>query len=73
LILTDVIMPNMSGPELVQQVRSTWKNVKALYMSGYTENTIINHGTLKVGVDYIGKPFRPQELVTTVRKVLDKT
>lgn len=72
LILTDVIMPNMSGPELVQQIRSTWKNVKALYMSGYTENTIINHGTLKAGVEYISKPFRPQELVTTVRKVLDK-
>lgn len=72
LILTDVIMPNMSGPELVQQIRSTWKNVKALYMSGYTQNTITNHGTLKAGVDYISKPFRPQELVTMVRKVLDK-
>jgi len=72
LILSDVIMPNMSGPELVQQIRSTWKNVKALYMSGYTHNTITNHGTLKAGVEYISKPFRPQQLVTTVRKVLDK-
>ncbi len=72
LILTDVIMPNMSGPELVQHIRSTWKNVKVLYMSGYTENTITRHGTLKAGVEYISKPFRPQELVITVRKVLDK-
>jgi PAS domain S-box-containing protein len=72
LILTDVIMPNMSGTELVQHIRSTWKNVKVLYMSGYTENTITRHGTLKAGVEYISKPFRPQELVTTVRKVLDK-
>jgi PAS domain S-box-containing protein len=72
LILTDVIMPNMSGPELVQHIRSIWKHVKALYMSGYTHNTITSHGTLKAGVEYISKPFRPQELVTTVRKVLDK-
>ncbi|HLP59706.1 MAG TPA: GAF domain-containing protein, partial [Candidatus Deferrimicrobium sp.] len=46
LVLTDVIMPNMSGPELIQQVRLLWKNVKVLYMSGYTENTIINRGIL---------------------------
>ncbi|HLP61167.1 MAG TPA: response regulator, partial [Candidatus Deferrimicrobium sp.] len=72
LVLTDVIMPNMSGPELIQQVRSLWKNVKVLYMSGYTENTIINRGILDPGVEYIGKPFKPQALIDMVRTVLDK-
>lgn len=72
LVLTDVIMPNMGGPEFIQQVRSLWKNVKVLYMSGYTENTIINRGILEAGVEYISKPFKPQALVTMVRSVLDR-
>ena len=72
LVLTDVIMPNMGGPEFIQQVRLLWKNVKVLYMSGYTENSIINRGILETGVEYISKPFKPQALVTMVRAVLDK-
>ncbi|MCU0286682.1 MAG: response regulator [Acidobacteria bacterium] len=72
LVLTDVIMPNMSGPEFIQQMRLLWKDVKVLYMSGYTENTIINRGILEPGVEYIGKPFKPQTLITMVRTVLDK-
>ena len=73
LVLTDVIMPNMSGPEFIQQMRLLWKDVKVLYMSGYTENTIINRGILDAGVEYIGKPFKPQALIAMVRTVLDKS
>jgi PAS domain S-box-containing protein len=72
LILSDVIMPTMSGPEMVEKIRDIWEDVKVLYMSGYTENSIVNHGILKKGIEYISKPFRPRELITTVRKVLDK-
>ncbi|MDQ1355420.1 MAG: two-component system, cell cycle sensor histidine kinase and response regulator CckA, partial [Acidobacteriota bacterium] len=72
LVLTDVVMPNMSGPEFVQQLRLMWNNVKVLYMSGYTENTSINQCIQESGAEYIGKPFKPQALIAMVRSMLDK-
>jgi PAS domain S-box-containing protein len=72
LILTDVIMPTMGGPEFIQNIRAFRKGLKVLYMSGYTENTIMNHGILEKDVEYIGKPFKPQALIAAVRRVLDK-
>ncbi len=72
LILTDVIMPSMSGPEFIQNMRAFQKGLKVLYMSGYTENTIMNHGILEKDVEYIGKPFKPQALIAAVRRVLNK-
>lgn len=72
LVLTDVVMPNMNGPEFIRQLRSLGKDVRVLYMSGYTENSITNRGILDQGSEYISKPFRPRELITMVRQVLDQ-
>jgi len=72
LVLTDVVMPTMNGPEFIRQLRSLGNDVRVLYMSGYTENSITNRGILDRGSEYISKPFRPHELITMVRRVLDQ-
>ena len=71
LILTDVVMPGMSGRQLVDQLRQVHQDIKSLYMSGYTDNTIVHHGVLEKGINYIQKPFTPESLVRKVREVLD--
>ena len=71
LILTDVVMPQMSGRQLVEQLRQVYQNFKVLYMSGYTDNTIVHHGVLERGINYIQKPFTMDALVGKVREVLD--
>ena len=73
LILTDVVMPGMSGRQLVDQLRQVYQDIKSLYMSGYTDNAIVHHGVLKKGMNFIQKPFTIDELVNKVRKVLDKS
>jgi signal transduction histidine kinase/CheY-like chemotaxis protein len=70
LILTDVVMPEMSGRQLVDQFRQVWQDFKVLYMSGYTDNTIVSHGVLEKGVNYIQKPFTPDALARKVYEVL---
>ncbi len=72
LLLTDVIMPKISGKQLFEKLQETRKNFQVLYMSGYTENSIAHHGVLEKGTNFIHKPFRPQDLVRMVRQVLDK-
>jgi len=72
LILTDVVMPQMSGRELVEQCRKIREDFKILYMSGYTDNTIVHHGVLAEGLNYIQKPFTVDGLARKVREVLDK-
>jgi len=72
IMLTDVVMPRMSGPELASQLRPTHPTMKVLYMSGYTDNTIVNHGVLEEGINYIQKPFTVDSLTKRVREVLDK-
>jgi CheY-like chemotaxis protein len=71
LILTDVVMPQMSGRQLVEQLRQVYQNLKVLYMSGYTDNTIVHHGVLEEGINYIQKPFTVGALAGKVREVLD--
>ncbi len=72
LLLTDVVMPGMSGRELAMQITSRHPNVRVLYMSGYTNNFIAENGMLEAGLSFLQKPFTPQILVQKVRETLDR-
>jgi len=72
LILTDVVMPGMSGRQLADRLRSFHPEITVLYMSGYTDNDITHHGVLEKGVNYMQKPFTVDTLAKKVREVLDK-
>jgi YesN/AraC family two-component response regulator len=72
LLLTDVVMPGVSGPELAEGLTLILPEMKAIYMSGYTDNAVIHQGVLERGVNYIQKPFTPDSLARKVREVLDK-
>ena len=70
LVLTDVVMPHMNGRELVTRLRKLRPEIKVLYMSGYADNAILQHGVLDAGTDFIEKPFTPEELAGRIRAVL---
>jgi PAS domain S-box-containing protein len=72
LILTDVVMPRMSGREMVDRVRAVRPDIRVLYMSGYTEDAIVRHGVLEASMRLLGKPFTPSELIGKIREVLDQ-
>lgn len=70
LVLTDVIMPEMSGRKLIELLSLNNTELKALFMSGYTDEAIINHGVLEPGMAFIQKPFTPTVLAKKVRETL---
>ena len=70
LLLTDVVMPKMSGPELSDALLAAQPGMRTLFMSGYTDEAIAHHGVLEDGISFIGKPFTPESLVRKVREVL---
>lgn len=70
LLLTDVIMPEMDGRELYQNVVATQPAIKVLYMSGYTDDVIVHHGILEEGINFLQKPFTVHGLMQKVRQVL---
>src|SRR5882724_553732 len=72
LLLTDVVMPGMSGHELANRLTARHGNLRVLYMSGYTDNVIAEDGTLEEGVAFLQKPFTPQVLAQKVRETLDR-
>ena len=71
LLLTDVVMPEMNGRDLANNILLLYPNLKGLFMSGYTANVIAHHGVLDEGVNFIQKPFSRKKLSAKVREVLD--
>ncbi len=72
LLLTDIVMPQMNGRDLAKIVGAKRPGIKVLYMSGYTDNSVIQHAILDPGTAYIQKPLSPEGLAKKVRQVLDE-
>ena len=72
ILITDVIMPKMGGPELVGKLSPSRPNMRVLYISGYTENAIIPTGTVPAGVQLLPKPFTPNMLAQKVNEMMSK-
>jgi PAS domain S-box-containing protein len=70
LLLTDVVMPEMSGPELARQMVTLHPGIKVVFTSGYTDDAIARHGVIDASVDFIQKPYRPKALVRKIQEVL---
>jgi CheY-like chemotaxis protein len=73
LLVTDVVIPDLGGRELAEGVRRLMPNIKVLYMTGYTNDTVIRHGLSEASDALIRKPFTPLELAQKVRATLDAT
>jgi two-component system, cell cycle sensor histidine kinase and response regulator CckA len=71
LLLTDIMMPGVSGRELARRITARHPRTKVLYMSGYTDNVLAQGGVLEDGVSFLQKPFSPAALAQKVRDVLD--
>ncbi len=71
LILSDVVMPGMSGMEMVRILQKTAPDVPAIFMSGYTDDEIFQHGVKEDGIQFLQKPFDPDTLIRTIQKTIN--
>ena len=71
LLISDVVMPGMTGPELARRLTALRPEMGVLFMSGYTDDAILHHGVFEHGAEYLQKPFKASALGAKVRKVLD--
>ncbi len=72
LLLTDMIMPHMSGREVAERCRTLRPETRVIYMSGYTDDVLLRTGALGPGMSFLQKPLRPEVLLAKVREVLDR-
>src|ERR1700737_2825770 len=72
VLLTDVVMPGASGPELTRQLLNHRRSLRVVYMSGYTEDAIARHGVLEPGIVFLNKPFTAATLSQKIEEVLDR-
>ena len=72
LLITDVIMPLMNGPELVQRIAAIRPDLRVLFMSGYTDRALIHQGLRRSGTAFLQKPFTPEALARKIREILDE-
>jgi PAS domain S-box-containing protein len=71
LLITDVVMPRLSGRELASQIAAARSDLKVLYISGYTDDSIFRHGVLEGGMEFLQKPFNLRTLAQKIREILD--
>lgn len=72
LLVTDVVMTGMSGKELADRMQGTCSALRVIYTSGYAEDTIVHHGVVDAGVNFLAKPYLPEQLARRAREVLDQ-
>ena len=70
LLMTDVVMPEMSGKDLAEKIKAVYPNIRLLFMSGYTADVIAHNGILEEGIHFIQKPFSMHELTAKMRGIL---
>jgi signal transduction histidine kinase len=72
LLISDVVMPELSGQDLAQKIRESWPHIGILFMSGYNDDDVRRHGLVGARDDFIEKPFTPEKFAHKVRAVLDE-
>jgi len=72
LLLSDVIMPRMGGPELAKRLRVLYPELRTLFVSGYADEAVVRHGILESSISFLQKPFTPDVLLRKIREVLDR-